>query len=166
MPDNHSSRTHEPNLRELTAQLDGLRELMDERDKRYQERSEAQLKAMQTAFAASEKAVDKAEAAQANYNVRSNEFRAQLDDQAKRLMPRAESEKEHETTREMIERLRVELRAVEERSRSDISNLRESRSAVRGAEKQGAAAWATALAILSLLIAVASILTSRSAMGH
>src|SRR6202035_5755903 len=39
------------------------------------------------AFLASEKAIIKAEEAQKDYNLRSNEFRGQLDDQAKTLMP-------------------------------------------------------------------------------
>jgi hypothetical protein len=46
--------------------------------------------AVTTAFAASEKAITKAENAQSEYNVRSNEFRGQLDDQAKLLIPRQE----------------------------------------------------------------------------
>jgi len=41
----------------------------------------AQEKLMSAAFAASEKAIVKAEEAQRDYNVRSNEFRGQLDDQ-------------------------------------------------------------------------------------
>lgn len=51
----------------------------------------AQEKGTAAAFASSEKAIAKAEEAQREYNVRSNEFRGQLDDQAKMLMPRAES---------------------------------------------------------------------------
>lgn len=52
----------------------------------------AQEKQTSSAFASSEKAVMKAEEAQKEYNLRSNEFRGQLDDQAKRLMPRVECE--------------------------------------------------------------------------
>jgi hypothetical protein len=48
-------------------------------------------KAVNAAFMASEKAVLKAEQAQKEYNERSNEFRGQLDDQAKTLMPRPET---------------------------------------------------------------------------
>jgi hypothetical protein len=51
----------------------------------------AQEKAVNIAFLASEKAVLKAEMAQKEYNERSNEFRGQLDDQAKTLMARTES---------------------------------------------------------------------------
>jgi chromosome segregation ATPase len=54
------------------------------------------------AFAASEKAVDKAEQAQKEYNFRSNEFRGQLDDQAKTLMPRTESMAMHKSMEEKV----------------------------------------------------------------
>jgi len=50
----------------------------------------AQDKMTAAAFASGEKAVSKAEEAQKDYNVRSNEFRGQLEDQAKRLIPRTE----------------------------------------------------------------------------
>lgn len=52
---------------------------------------EAQEKAVNAAFLASEKAIVKAEDAQKDYNVRSNEFRGQLDDQNKMQMPRIEA---------------------------------------------------------------------------
>lgn len=51
----------------------------------------AQEKAVAAAFLASEKAIVKAEDAQKDYNVRSNEFRGQLDDQNKMQMPRIEA---------------------------------------------------------------------------
>lgn len=51
----------------------------------------AQEKAVTAAFLASEKAIVKAEDAQKDYNVRSNEFRGQLDDQNKMQMPRIEA---------------------------------------------------------------------------
>lgn len=112
--DPQNGRTHEPSLRELTSQLDGLRELtdarfqaaarlLDERDRLYLEKFRASEIAVSAAiaasdkqtaasFASSEKAIGKAEQAQSDYNVRSNEFRGQLDDQAKTLMPRTESQ--------------------------------------------------------------------------
>jgi hypothetical protein len=76
--------------------------LLDERDRRYEERFVAanvavsaalvaQEKQTAAAFLASEKAIVKAEDAQREYNIRSNEFRGQLDDQAKTLMPRTEN---------------------------------------------------------------------------
>lgn len=77
--------------------------LIESNDKRYKQDSDNQKLAVKdaltaskeltaAAFAASEKAIVKAESAQSDYNTRSNEFRGQLDDQAKRLMPRNESD--------------------------------------------------------------------------
>ena len=79
-----------------------LERVIDERDRLYDSRFRAaeiavnaalaaQEKAVTAAFLASEKAIIKAEEAQKDYNNRSNEFRGQLDDQAKRLMARDES---------------------------------------------------------------------------
>lgn len=76
--------------------------LIEERDRLYDQRFRAaeiavfaafnaQEKAVAAAFLSSEKAIVKAEDAQKDYNLRSNEFRGQLDDQAKTLMPRPET---------------------------------------------------------------------------
>ena len=80
---------------------DFMQRLVDERDKQYDARFRtaeiavtvafaAQKESTANAFLASEKAIVKAEEAQRAYNERSNEFRGQLDDQAKMLMPRSE----------------------------------------------------------------------------
>ncbi len=86
--------------------IDTLKEyvsaLINSNDRRYQESFAAAKEAVaaalaaqkeltNAAFASSEKAITKAEEAQRDYNVRSNEFRGQLDDQAKTLMPRTET---------------------------------------------------------------------------
>lgn len=79
-----------------------LYSLIYSNDRRYQESFAAAEKAVaaalaaqkeltNAAFASSEKAIVKAEDAQRDYNVRSNEFRGQLDDQAQTLMPRTET---------------------------------------------------------------------------
>lgn len=79
-----------------------LERVIEERDARYLERATRQEtsindkllaleKATNVAFVGSEKAIVKAEEAQRAYNERSNEFRGQLDDQAKQLMPRNET---------------------------------------------------------------------------
>lgn len=76
--------------------------LIEGNDRRYQESFAgadkavgaalaAQKELTNAAFASSEKAIVKAEDAQRDYNVRSNEFRGQLDDQAQTLMPRSET---------------------------------------------------------------------------
>jgi hypothetical protein len=140
---------------------EAIREVMQERDRRYEDRFKAQettvgdrFKAAETAvsaalaaqekstsasFTASEKAIGKAEAAQSDYNIRSNEFRGQLDDQAKTLMPRAEASVQFRSYDEKIEQLRTE-----------IAGLRESRS--EGGGRQSGQQY-----IVGLLIAIAGI---------
>jgi hypothetical protein len=92
----------EAEFRTLRVELASLRQLVDERDRLYGSQFAgsrtavdaaltAQKEQVAAAFLASEKAIVKAEDAQREYNVRSNEFRGQLDDQAKTLMPRPES---------------------------------------------------------------------------
>jgi hypothetical protein len=94
--------THSQRVR---AEVSAIMALLEERDRRYEERFVAsatavsaalvsQEKLVAAAFLASEKAIVKAEDAQREYNVRSNEFRGQLDDQAKTLLPRTESASE------------------------------------------------------------------------
>jgi len=86
----------------LTDLRDFMQRVLDERDRQYDARFRAaeiavtaalaaQKDSVVNAFLASEKAIIKAEEAQREYNVRSNEFRGQLDDQAKMLMPRLEA---------------------------------------------------------------------------
>jgi hypothetical protein len=86
----------------IGVQLVAQKELINERDRLYTSQFKAAEvavsaalaaaeKAVNAAFTASEKAVLKAEQAQKEYNERSNEFRGQLDDQAKTLMPRPET---------------------------------------------------------------------------
>lgn len=76
--------------------LEGWRHLLEERDRRYDDRFEAQKSAVELAFRsqrelntvvaeASARAINKAEDAQREYNVRSNEFRGALDDQSKQI---------------------------------------------------------------------------------
>ena len=119
--------------------LSDMERFYEERDRRYENRFEGQEKAVAaalaaaekqvtTAFAASEKAVLKAEDAQREYNIRSNEFRGQLDDQAKTLMPRIESISRFEATDKRSEETKLRLEGDIQDLRSQIGDLRESRS--------------------------------------
>ena len=72
--------------------LDALIQLSVERDRRYEQRFVAQEKAVQNALESAEKAVAKAETATEKRFEGVNEFRAQLADQARELMPRSETE--------------------------------------------------------------------------
>lgn len=92
--------------------------LLKETDLRYQQRFDAQQKALeaallaqekavQTAMIAAEKAVAKAEVAAEKRFDSNNEFREQLRDQAGTLMPRAEAENRIASLGEKIEDLKA-----------------------------------------------------------
>ena len=133
-PDANGNRTHEPSLRELTAELDGLRdlllakieafkEILDERDKLYTERDNSRRTAVDAAlmavkeqtkasFDASEKAISKAEGAQNSYNQTHNDLSRKLDEQNKLTMPRTETESRFHGVEEKITDLREVVSAV------------------------------------------------------
>jgi hypothetical protein len=121
-----------PRISMLEERVKALQQLVDERDRLYLEKFRASEVAVTAAinasdkqttasFAASEKAIVKAEEAQREYNVRSNEFRGQLDDQAKTLMPRLESQTVFKAYEDKLEAVK-----------QDVKSLRESRSELGG----------------------------------
>lgn len=121
--------------------------IADERDRFYLEKFKAsevavgaaitaQKEQTTSSFAASEKAIVKAEEAQREYNVRSNEFRGQLDDQAKRLMPREEAVSNFKSVDDKLEEVKKSIDILRENSKKDIADLRETRSNVLGGVNQ------------------------------
>lgn len=101
--DKDNGRTHDPNLRELTNELDGvkevltseiarLRDISNERDRRYEDRFKAMDEKTMLALNASEKAVTKAEIAQEKRFDNTNEWRAAMQDRDRNQMPRIEIE--------------------------------------------------------------------------
>jgi len=167
----NGSRTHEPTLRELTAEMDAVRELcrvevrhlrdlVDERDRRYQERDDARRVAVDAAlsaakeqtassFVASEKAIVKAETAQSEYNIRSNEFRNALDDQAKRLASRTE-----------LDAIKSALEEKIARNDSDIQDLRESRREGEGRGFGSKAMWGYVVGAVSFILLLLTIVVT------
>lgn len=164
-------------LRELAALVKGFIETMTERDRRYEDKftslTDGQKTALATlekqttlAFDASEKAIVKSENAQAQYNVRSNEFRQALDDANKHMMPRPESEQLHRTAQEAmnrfrdettksIEQARTEARTASETLSKEIANLREYRSQLAGVREQQTTGRASNQWAMSIGIAIA-----------
>jgi hypothetical protein len=158
MIEENGNRTHEPSLRELTAELDGLRDVaqtqtialrdhVDTLDRLYSERDKAratavdaallaQEKLVNAAFAAAQKANDKYEEAQRDYNKRSNEFRGTLDDQAKLMLTRKEAEEKYKTFDIKDEELRRDSQIKYDDLRREIQNLRESRAGTVAKEVQ------------------------------
>ena len=172
----NGNRTHEPSLRELTAQLDDIKELLqakhdalvqmvDERGRLYDVRFRAaeaavgaalaaQEKGTNAAFAASEKAIVKAEDAQKEYNIRSNEFRGQLDDQAKTLMPRPETMSLLKNMDDKANSIRNELNSRIDTSNKEIAGLRESRSEGGGKSIGMREVVAYVIAAISIILTV------------
>lgn len=175
MPDNgngENNRTHEPSLRELTAELDGLRDvtvaearalraIVDERDRLYKERDDARKTAVDAALAAAKEAVSaallaadravaKVETANEKRFESVNEFRGQLADQAATFLPRSEANIRFEGLVEKVDAVRME-----------IQGLRESRSEAYGGknrqqENRLQTNWAigVAMGVPSFLLAV------------
>jgi hypothetical protein len=135
MAEANGSRTHEPSLRELTGELDGIKEVLsekivglekiiNERDRRYEDRFTAMDEKTGLALTSSEKAVTKAETATEKRFDAVNEFRGSLKDQADRMLPRSEADAKFAALEEKIDEIKKE-----------INSLRETRSAVISQEK-------------------------------
>lgn len=95
-----------------------------------------QQKAVDAAFSASEKAIEKAEASQTAYNLRSNEFRSALDDSNKlmstTMVARHEAEARFLAVDETVDVLRNTVEEKIETIKKEIASLRESRSEIGG----------------------------------
>lgn len=160
--EDNNGRTHEPSLRELTAELDGatallkasvenLAEVMNERDRRYEDRFTAMDEKTSLALAGSEKAVSKAETATEKRFDAVNEFRGTLSDQATNLLPRAEASAKFQSYDEKLEDMKKE-----------IGSLRESRSGSAGAKDERAVVvaqnnWGSHMLLLGLFSAASLI---------
>jgi hypothetical protein len=153
-----------------------LERVIDEHDRLYDSRFRAseiavnaalaaQEKAVAAAFLASEKAIIKAEEAQKDYNLRSNEFRGQLDDQAKLLMQRQEalglfkaSDEKLETMRlffdSKLESQRIAFEKSNENLIKEIAGLRETRSEAVGGHTSSREIMGYIVAIVGILIAL------------
>jgi hypothetical protein len=99
---------------------------------------QAQKEATAAAFAASEKAIVKAELSQTNYNERSNEFRAALDDSNKSNISRNEADSRFKAVESKIEDMKEIRDRDNKEMRDSIANLRESRSEGVGSTGRGA----------------------------
>jgi hypothetical protein len=121
----NGNRTHEPSLRELTAELDGVEKVLlskieglsaisDERDRRYEDRFKATDEKTSLALTASGKAVDKAETATEKRFDAVNEFRGTLSDQAATLLPRAEATARFGSYDEKFDEMKKEIVSLRE----------------------------------------------------
>jgi hypothetical protein len=112
--DTANGRTHEPNLRELTAQIDGLVKLYEERDRRYEERFISQDEKTTLALTASKEAISKAEMATEKRFESVNEFRGAMSDQASLQLPRAEAENRFSAYDNKLDEIKKDVSALRE----------------------------------------------------
>jgi SMC interacting uncharacterized protein involved in chromosome segregation len=131
--------------------LDHIRALLREMDLRYQQRFDAQSRALEaallaaekavgTALTAAEKAVNKAETAAEKRFEAVNEFRQQLNDYQATLMPRNEYDSAHQSLVEKI---------------SDLSSRVDK---TEGSSKGGQQMWGYVAAAIGLVVAIAALL--------
>jgi hypothetical protein len=81
----------DPSIRELASEFEGFKELMTERDRRYEQRFGAMDEKTSLALTSSEKAIAKSDAATEKRIDSVYEFRGTLSDQAANLLPRGEA---------------------------------------------------------------------------
>ncbi len=93
-----------------------LARMSDERDRRYEQRFDAQQRATEMALSATKEAVLKAEHASDKRFDGVNEFRAQLSDQAAMLMPRMEADQRLAALTERVSDLTTVVTKIQGRS--------------------------------------------------
>jgi hypothetical protein len=97
-------------------EFEAFKELMNERDKRYEQRANSTDERTSLALTSSEKAVAKAETATEKRFDAVNEFRGQLKDQAATLMPRAEADSKFSSMTKEMEELKKVANTAQGRS--------------------------------------------------
>jgi hypothetical protein len=148
---------------DLNRKFAQLEERIENNDKRYQQRWESDKEALTAALAAQQKAVDKAEIATAARFESVNEFRGQLGDQARTLLPRAEYEVQHqEDTRQIAENrdALAALRQVVAVGSPDIRNLQLGSARQIGSREQSNLTWARFFGMVTVFVLVVGVLVS------
>jgi hypothetical protein len=93
-----------------------VQELMDAHDRRYEERFQAQDRALQAALVESQRALTKAEHALEKRLDLLNEMRAAMSDQAQAYLPRSRYDSEHDALEEKIQVNATRLEKLEARA--------------------------------------------------
>jgi hypothetical protein len=166
--------------------------IMNERDKQYGERAAAQDKAVTAAlaaqkelvaaaFSASQTAIGKAEQAQKEHDLRTNEFRGQLSDQAQTFIPRKEVENiiknmtetnlasakaENEKLRTMDEKFTALGKSIEEKQAIQRSRSDEGAGNQEGKKLAWGAVMGISALIIALVAAMAAVAAVVVAIGH
>jgi len=137
------------------AQKEAVTAALAASDKAVQAAFLASEKAVQAAFLASEKASAKAEEAQSSYNERSNEFRGQLDDQAKTLMPRAETMATFKAYDDKLDAVKTELQQLRDYRYGAEGRVTATSNVTHDSQAQNNWRVTAAIAAIGMMIAVA-----------
>lgn len=183
MHEPQNGRTHEPSLRELTAELDGLRlfliekveglrQIIDERHEQYKERATAGKEAISAALAAAEKATSAAivasketaadtKSAQADYNKSHNDLLKKQE----AMIPRPEFDRATTEWRDKFEDHKKDEQKKMDEVKAEIAVLREYKSQNTGKEETQTKGhenikWVVSL-IVGLLLGVLSRFVGR-----
>ena len=146
----------------FTRWLIDIEKFLEERDRRYDERFDAIERARESAFAsqkqltdaafsASQKAVDKAEQAQKEYNARSNEFRDALNDANKNNIGRDEYHSGHQSLIDRLDADAIRLQEKFDDIKKSIEDLKISKANVSGKSEQSKADNAVLYSTVSLI---------------
>ncbi len=116
----------------IYVELKALRLLMDERDRRYDERFASAQEMVQTAFASAEKAIAKAEQAQTIYNQTHNDLQRQMSQKETLFAQKPEVDKEFQRVSERLDDGRRMLGDYQQAQALEIRSLRETRAGYGG----------------------------------
>ncbi len=105
----------------LNARIEALSKILDEREERTKDRFIALDRMTVTAFAASEKAIEKADAANQRHFSQINEFRAALEDQTKKYLETRVYEAQNESVVSKIDVVSARLYELEKLVTSTIT---------------------------------------------
>ncbi len=97
----------------LSVRIDALSTLLNEREARTKDRFAAMDRITVAAFAASEKAIEKADAANQRHFGQINEFRAALEDQTQKYLEKSVYSAQHEALASRLDAFATRLHAIE-----------------------------------------------------
>ena len=167
MEESSNLRTHEPNMRELTADLDGLREVMKaelralndlavERDRRYSERDSSRQEEVKNAlvaakeqtsasFVASKEAITEAKKSQDSYNSTHNDLVRKMEKQSAETITRdaamglfkSAEDREAGIVHNLGERHARDIKTLEDRLQRIDSDIRYVRESIGARESKG-----------------------------
>lgn len=122
-----------------------LLQIISDHDKQYQQRFEAQEKALTAALTSAKEAVDKANIASEKRFDSVNEFRNTLADQQRTLLPRTEYSVQHQSLADSIAQLSSRLDLIVQRQYQQI-----------GQSEAAARLWGFAVGGIGILVAIAA----------